>query len=318
MDIAQQLQQLYGQFGQLDGINIELHKELIAIEVENEAAKALIFLQGAQIAEYQAHGQAKTLWLSDANSFQAGKPLRGGIPICWPWFGELADNRQSIQQQFKCGDRSVADYPAHGFVRSKLWQLQDITELNPTQTQLVFKLKLDGQQPSIWPYACELSLSLTVGSQLDIRFEVSNTGDETFQYSSALHSYFSVADINQSQVTGLDNCYYLDKTQQFKRRQQREELSINDEIDRIYDSGTINSIGINNQQQRTELNSSGSASTVVWNPGPQGAKQLSHFNDDDYLRMICVETANTGDDYVELAPKKSKKIELSLKTESLS
>ena len=313
MDLAQQLQQLYSQFGHLEGISIELHKELIAIAVDNNEAQALVFLQGAQVAEYQAKGQAKSLWLSDANDYRAGQPLRGGIPICWPWFGDINDNPCNIYQQIEPAIRAKS--PSHGFARNLNWQLSSITASDHSQTQLVFTLDIDNH-PS-WPFNSSLSLTVTIGRELSLVLTVENTGSTAFCYSSALHSYFAISDIANTHLTGLDQCHYLDKTQGYKCLQQSGKLSFNQEVDRIYLSPEIVETCICDKQQETLISTSGSASTVVWNPWQQKSKVLSNFAPNDYQSMLCVETANAADDHKCLNAGEKSQLQLTIKTRSI-
>ncbi|MEH6604537.1 MAG: hypothetical protein V7711_03060, partial [Pseudomonadales bacterium] len=134
-DIASTMQQLYAQFGELPGVTIELHKELIAISVVNQAATATVFLQGAQLSHYQLPNQHPIIWCSDLCDYSEGQSLRGGIPVCWPWFGDLNRNPDKLKQQV-----TGLDAPAHGFVRKQIWQLDNVQILNDKTTQLVLSL----------------------------------------------------------------------------------------------------------------------------------------------------------------------------------
>ncbi len=122
VDIGQQMQQLYSQFGDLPGISIELHKQLLAIRVENKQATATVFLQGAQLSDYQKQGEQPIIWCSPHCDYQNGQSLRGGIPLCWPWFGDLARNPEPVRQHIN----QTTDAPAHGFVRNRLWSLSTV------------------------------------------------------------------------------------------------------------------------------------------------------------------------------------------------
>ena len=321
MNLAQQLQHLYSEFGHIEGIHIELHKELIAVAVNNSAAKALIFLQGGQVAEYQAHGHSKTLWLSSSNRYQQGQPLRGGIPISWPWFGQLAQNPKAITAQFD----AAAQPPAHGFARNNLWQLDSITPVSNSQTQLKLSYELAAEQQALWPYASRLELTITVGEQLELNLAVTNTGSKPFSYSSALHSYYAVGDISRCQVSGLEEQRYIDKLDHEQVKTQQGLLSISTETDRIYQHSRLQQKELptirlidKEQQQQTLIHSSGSHSTVVWNPWRNKAQHLNNFADDDYQQMLCIETANVGDDIVTLAPRQSRQLQLVIKPQPLS
>ncbi|WP_019529510.1 D-hexose-6-phosphate mutarotase [Dasania marina] len=320
MNLAQQLQQLYSEFGHLDGIHIELHKELIAVAVSNSAAKALIFLQGAQVAEYQAHGHNKTLWLSGSNSYQQGRPLRGGIPISWPWFGQLSDNPAAITGQLD----SAQTYSAHGFARNSDWQLDSINTDNNEQTQLQFSYQPSAAQQALWPYDSRLQLEIKVGKQLQMNLTVTNNGQRPFSYSSALHSYYAVSDISDCEVTGLEQQRYVDINNPEAHSTQEGAVRVNTEVNRLYQHSRLQQKELppiylldKRQKQQTLITSSGSHSTVLWNPWMNKAKQLNHFAADDYRRMLCIETANAGEDIVTLAPQQSRQLSLCIQPQPL-
>ena len=164
MNLADQIQALYAQYGEIPGVSIEIHKELIAIAIQNTHAKATIFLQGAQIAQYQRHNEAATLWLSPECDYKEGHPLRGGIPICWPWFGDFNKNPAPLQQQY---DNSQS-LPAHGFARNKQWSLDSLTPLQDGSTQLVFSLQLSPEAETYWHFNCALRYTVTIGKTLTV------------------------------------------------------------------------------------------------------------------------------------------------------
>ncbi len=312
MNLAEQLQGLYQKFGELPGISIELHKQLIAVAVENKAAKATIFLQGAQVAEYQQKGQQKgqqpLLWLSDQCDFKAGKPLRGGIPICWPWFGNLECNPEQVKSQFP------ADALAHGFVRGREWNLDSIEHVDPSTTELVLSLNVlpDAQ----WPFAAKLQLKVSVAEQLTLEFTVINTGDKPFSFTSALHTYLNISEIEAVSVSGLEGIRYLDTLNEWKPETDEAPVCIDGEVDRVYQ----------NLEKAVRLSDSGFKRTilldadnapdmVVWNPWQDKAKRLSNFADDAYQRMICLESAHVLDNLKSLEPGESFVMKMSVTQE---
>lgn len=310
---AEQMQHLYARFGHLPGVTIELHKELIAVAVTNKQANATIFLQGAQLSHYQRHGQAPTIWCSPQCDYLAGTPLRGGIPVCWPWFGDACKNPQAIRCQFKATPTT-----AHGFVRSLPWQLDAIELINDKQTQLVFVLQLDGSENPSWPYPARLVMAFHIGEQLTIDFTVINTSRECFNFSSALHSYFAVGDIQQVAVNGLNQLHYIDCLKDWSLQQQQGELMIQQEVDRIY-RGTKQAIQIVDHcwQRSIDISFQGSQSAIVWNPWLKKSQRLSQFAANAYQSMLCIETANAEQDYISLAPSEQHHLQLILNTEPL-
>ncbi|MGH1432737.1 MAG: D-hexose-6-phosphate mutarotase [Neptuniibacter sp.] len=311
MNLAEQLQELYQKFGELPGISIELHKQLIAVAVDNKSAKATIFLQGAQVAEYQQKGQQPLLWLSDQCDFKAGKSLRGGIPICWPWFGNLECNPEQVRSQFP------ADAPAHGFVRDREWNLDSIELVDPSTTELVLSLNVqpDGQ----WPFTARLQLKVTVAEQLRLEFTVTNRGDDRFSFTSALHTYFNISGIEAVSVSGLEGVRYLDTLNEWKAETDETPVNVAGEVDRVYQNldkpVRLSDSGFN---RAIRLDSDNAPDMVLWNPWQDKAKRLSHFADDAYQKMICLESAHVLDNLKTLEPDESFVMQLFVMQEGLA
>lgn len=310
MNLAEQLQQLYAQYGDIPGITIELHKELIAIAIKNKHASATVFLQGAQISQYQRHQQATTLWLSPECDYKQGQALRGGIPICWPWFGDINRNPEIIKQQYN----DLPVLPAHGLVRDVDWQLDNITSLDDGSNQLKLSLDLSPNDQTVWPYESHLSCTITIGPQLHIEFTVRNTDEQSFSYSSALHSYLAVDGIEGVSIIGLDGSEFIDGLDDWQSKTQQGPVTIDGEVDRIYQTNhstiTVNDKGYNRD---ISLNSQGSNSCVIWNPWIEKSKRLSCFDDLAYQEMLCIETANVLDDIITLAPQQDHTLALTIR-----
>ncbi len=310
MSLADQLQQLYSRFGQLPGITIELQKELIAIAVHNKGGKATVFLQGAQVAEYTPAGERPVLWLSEENRYLQGTPLRGGIPVCWPWFGDLQRNPEAVKAQFN------SDSP-HGFARKALWQLEEVECLSDSATRLRLLLPQGALQECQCP-PCDLQLELVVGSSLSCQLMMTNRSDSDLNLSAALHTYLAVSDVRDIAVDGLAECAYIDTLNDWSTVTQQGSIEVEGETDRIYlDCPQTISLTDTTWRRRLTLSSVGSQTTVVWNPWTEKAKRLSDFADDDYLSMMCLETANALDDCVTLAPGASHTLGVTLATEAV-
>jgi glucose-6-phosphate 1-epimerase len=296
MNIGQQMQALYSRFGDIDEVTIELHKELLAINIHNRAAEGTVFLQGAQLSQYQPHKEPPVIWLSPECEYKVGSPLRGGIPICWPWFGALDKNPELIQQQVS----SNIEQP-HGFVRTLEWDVDYIKAISLDETELQMSLTLDASD--LWPFACQLVLKFIVGDRLTLCFEVQNNDRKPFCFTNALHSYFAIGDIGKTKVNGLNNKPFIDTLNDWKVFTQQGDITIDREIDRIYEvKGEDIQIFDGEWQRQISIVSKSSANAIVWNPWVDKSKRLSHFRDSDFKHMLCVESANVGSDNILLEP----------------
>lgn len=297
MDIATQLQNLYQKFGEIPGISIELHRELVAINVINDYAEATVFLQGAQLSHYQRHGEAALIWLSPKSDFQQGTPLRGGIPICWPWFGDLNKNPATITGCYK------TEQTAHGLVRDKEWQLNHINNLSDGRTHLNLQLVFNYTTHDEETLQATLSYDIYIGKTLELILTVENNSNKPLNYSAALHSYFAIADIHETVVTGLENTPFIDCLNEWRTSSENTKLKITGETDRIYQqvNGAQQIIDSGNKRTIT-INSQNSNSCVLWNPWIEKSQRLSHFPDTGYKSMLCLETGNILDDSICLAP----------------
>jgi D-hexose-6-phosphate mutarotase len=247
-----------------------------------------VALQGAHVMTYQPKGQAPLIWLSKLAKFAAGKSIRGGVPVCWPWFGPHANNPQ---------------FPGHGFARTVAWQLVSAGELPDGRVRLAFELIQNEATRAQWPHASVVRNTITVGQELEVELATTNTGAAPFQLGQALHTYFTVGDIRRTTVAGLEGCEYLDKVGGSVRKRQDGPVAFTQETDRIY-LGTRGCCGIVDPVlDRTILiTSTGSRSTVVWNPWIEKADKMGDFGPDGHLGMVCVETANAAEDVITLAP----------------
>jgi glucose-6-phosphate 1-epimerase len=308
MNIAETIQDLYARFGRLQGVTIECQKELVAIGVTNSAASAEVFLQGAQISRFKRKNQAPILFLSRQCSYKQGQPLRGGIPICWPWFGQFEKNSEIITSQYQ---KSTIDaMPAHGIIRAMTWQLDSIETPKHDLTVVEFSLHLNGQRvdevkhseyKALWPFLTQLRYRIEIGEKLTATFTVINQDNQNFSYSAALHSYFSVDHINNVIISGFAKTKYVDALDQWKEKKQVDDIAFNKEVDRIYKCSP-EAITLSDRNRIIAIESTGSESTVIWNPWIEKSQQLSQFADDEYQSMVCIETANALDDIISLGP----------------
>lgn len=253
--------------------------------VTTAQASASIALHGGQLLSWQPIGQQPVIWLSKAALFESGKPVRGGVPVCWPWFG------------------AVPDKPAHGFVRTRMWQMRAAAMDDAGQMVLRLGIGDDADTRVLWDHAFDLELVVTVGRTLTLALVTRNTGDAPFEISQALHTYFCTADITQTAVHGLDGCRYLDKVHGMVTRQQLGPVTFTAETDRIYLDTTANCrIDDPALSRGFTVAKSGSSSTVVWNPWSEREKSFADMAAGEYRQMLCVETCNAGPDRISIAP----------------
>jgi glucose-6-phosphate 1-epimerase len=259
------------------------------IEINNEHAKALISVYAGQVLSFQPQGESEDLmFLSDQAYYQAGKAIKGGIPICWPWFGPDPEN---------------SGRASHGFVRNRLWTVLGVETTRNGETQVKLGLVDTPETREIWNYAFDFAINILVGSSLTVELVTRNTGDEKFSITQALHTYFKVGDINQVKVLGLESGKYLDKVNGGVQKTQQGAVEFSEEVDRIYtDVKTELIIDDDALNRRIKITTSGSKTAIVWNPWATISANMADLGDEDYQHFVCVETANAANDVVEIPP----------------
>lgn len=256
--------------------------------ISNRHATAEVYLHGATVTSFQPRGQLPVLWLSPQAVFKPDKAIRGGIPVCWPWFGPHPIDKTK---------------PQHGFARTSEWSVVGAATLPDDSTELRLHLSDTSQTRLLWPHTFRLELCVTVGMQLRVALTTQNTGSQAVQVGCALHSYFSVGDIRQVEIDGLDGCEYIDQPDGNRMKKQAGPVRIREEVDRIYLGASAECLVQDRAMGRSlRVAKSGSRSTVVWNPWSAKAAKLEDFPDEGYLAMVCVETANASDDVRTIEP----------------
>ena len=283
----------------------EIPGGLTVVDVRNKSATASIVMQGAHLTDWTPLGGKPVIWLSPDAKFAAGKSIRGGVPVCWPWFGP-----HEMKKEF----------PAHGYARTVAWDLISVTPaVNGDATRLVFRLCEDDKTRAMWLHACTLEMHYNIGKTLDIDLVTHNQSKQTITIGQALHTYFAVGDLRQVKISGLDACPYLDKVDGFKRKTQSGDIAIADEVDRIYLQSTADCLIKDASLHRTiRIAKSGSHSTIVWSPWAEKAKQMGDLGVDGHLHMVCVESANAADDVVQVAANSTCRLQVCYSVESLS
>ena len=277
---------------------------LALVELVNDQSTARILLQGAQLIDWVPRGQAPVIWLSGDARFVDGKSARGGVPVCWPWFGPHA---------------TESGYPAHGYARGAPWQVIGSRRAQGNAgTGLSLRLQRSDRLHAMWPHDCDLEIHISVAETLAMELVTRNTGSIAVSISEALHTYFSVSDVRRIAVQGLDGCAYLDKVDDGTRCTQQGPVTFTAETDRIYLHAAgdclIDDPGLS---RRIRIRKQGSASTVVWNPWVDKAARLGDMGDDGYLHMVCVESGNVADDTVTIAAGEQHRISVEYAVEAL-
>ncbi len=247
---------------------------------------AVVALQGAQVLSWIPDGHAEALWLSPTAKLGTGKAVRGGIPICWPWFGPHQND---------------ASKPAHGFVRAAPWQVI-ASAASADRACIVLAFDATTVDPGLWPHRARAEVEVTLANTLTVALTTANLGNGPIALTQALHTYLGVGDIAEISVTGLAGRSYIDQLDAGTQAVEPGTIRITGEADRIYqetpDAVTIDDAAL---RRRIRIAKSGSLSTVVWNPGFEKAQRLGDLGAGGHRRMLCVETANAGADVVTLA-----------------
>lgn len=300
MALQPKIHALQTRFQRNPSVHFAAQGELIAVRAENKVASAQVFLQGAQITSYRRQQERDVLWLSPICDYKAGNSLRGGIPICWPWFGEFARNERLVINQV--ATPAGFSMPAHGLVRSMAWDLNAIDDSAPDSTILDFGLSFDGKNPR-WPFRSELFYRVTIGERLDVALTIHNTDELPQLFTEALHTYFAIGDHARTTLGGLENLDYIDAFGDWKTFTQGPGLHVGVPLNRVYQQKPLRPAVLIADAvwgRTVAVTSAESASTVVWNPGPEHGKKLSCFPADAYRAMVCVENGNVLGNFITL------------------
>jgi glucose-6-phosphate 1-epimerase len=239
-------------------------------EINHPTCVARVALHGAQVMSWRPVDEEEVLYLSPDAVFREGKAIRGGIPVCWPWFN---------------AHPADASQPSHGLLRGRFWEFLGADEDDAGVT-LRF-----GIHTGIW----NAELTVRAGGELEVALESKNDSEVPIVVSGALHTYLGVSDISQVRVVNLDGCAYLDTVGLPEMRKQKGDVVFEREVDRIYESSS-SILLVDDLSGRTILiEKTGSPSTVVWNPWAEKAAALADLPDDGYLKFCCIEAAIAND-----------------------
>jgi glucose-6-phosphate 1-epimerase len=261
---------------------------LPVVRINSPAAHAEISLYGAQVLSWRPAGAEEVIFLSDRSHWEPGVPIRGGIPVCFPWFGNKADDPKA---------------PKHGFARTREWRLDSLRADDDGSVTLVCLTSNDDSTRTWWPHDFLLAYRIRIAQTLRLELSVVNRGADRFRFEEALHTYFRVGRVQQACVRGLDGVAYLDKTDGFREKRKSGDLLIAGQTDNAYmDTEGPVEIVDSSLQRRLRTDKLHSCSTVVWNPWHDGAATLSDFGEDEWESMLCVEAGNVMRGAVTLAP----------------
>jgi D-hexose-6-phosphate mutarotase len=283
-------QQLNAQFGIAGQLNFRDDASGLAIaEVNNDQATASLCLQGAHLMTWQPRSQpVPVIWLSRDAKLAADKSIRGGVPVCWPWFGAHVTRQ---------------DLPAHGYARTAPWQVIESGAEPDGATRLTLRMIESERTRAQWPHDARLELTLSVGKTLRMELSTENTGTSDCVISEALHAYFRIGDIGAVRVTGLAGCDYWDKAGGSTLKKQSGIIRFEGETDCVYiNTAAACAIEDDALKRRIRIAKSGSLSTVVWTPWTAKAKRMGDLGQPDGWReMLCVESANAIGNAVHVA-----------------
>lgn len=276
----------------VDGVRLGQSRGGLVIDITTPSANGTIALQGAQILSWTPRGHDDMLWCSPVSPLGGGKAIRGGIPICWPWFGIVQDKAK----------------PQHGYGRNLVWDLVDAVQLDDDGGHVVLTLKLPRQAKEREHFAegAQATAFIDVGRTLSLRVETDNEGEEPFTITEALHTYFSVGAASAITVEGLSGVTYRDNTDGGREKTQSGAIAIRGETIALFDRSpeTLSIVDPVLKRRIRIMRDSDSRSTVVWNPGAAAASMIEIPKGDE-TRFVCVESGNIGSAAVTIAPGES-------------
>jgi D-hexose-6-phosphate mutarotase len=262
------------------------------VVVDAALAEAEIYLHGAHITHFQRRGRKPLLFMSEKSVFAPNKPIRGGVPICFPWFGPRQDGQSG---------------PMHGFARLLDWDLIGAEETSNKTVEISFRLVSSAATRAVWDEEFEVDYLVRVGGSLGLELRVRNTSSQPMLIEEALHTYLAVSDVRQASIEGLAGVEYSDRVgTPHEETEGTAPIRITAETDRIY-RNTRSTCIVHDPgwKRRLVVEKTGSDNTVVWNPWIAKAKAMPDFGDDEWPAMLCIETCNVREHAVTITPGQS-------------
>ncbi len=269
-----------------EAVFTQQENNLIFLEISNRYADAVICLYGAHITSFRPHDSKEILWMSPDSHLEVGKPIRGGIPVCFPWFGP---------------HKTDPEKPQHGFARLMYWDIAEITTKAGGETLIRLTLNSSEQTKSYWPHDFNAEITIVVGSTLELNLNVTNTSHESFEYGSALHSYYNLSSIENIAITGLQGARYHSQLYPGEFIQESPEIEIKQaETRHFHDTEATCIINDPVFGRKISVAKSGSKITTVWNPWAETCAKIDDLPDEGYLSFVCVEAVNAFDNMITL------------------
>ena len=260
------------------------------VVISTPEASGEMYLHGAHVTSWKPKDAVEALYLSPNSLFEDGHAIRGGIPVCFPWFADKADNPAA---------------PAHGFVRTKEWQLESIDSAGE-DIVVIMSTQARSDARKWWPHSFSLSCRATFGRELKVELVVTSVDSSVFTFEEALHAYFIVENIESASVRGLDATHYLDKTDNFKEKIQSGDVQFSAETDRVYvDTARALDLVDSAAKRVITVDKQNSYTSVVWNPWAEKSAGLKDLGAGEWKRFVCIETTNVGRYAVKLEPGQS-------------
>lgn len=270
-----------------DHVRFFMRENLMMIEVKNDFANALLTTYGGCVLNYRPNGGEELLWVSPTAVYHGKKPVRGGVPVCWPWFGKGAETGQ----------------PAHGFVRNMVWHLDDVRDLESGVTEVVMSCEANENTLAVWPHSFHLQLKVEIGETLALTLTTTNPNDHDLVITEALHTYFKVTQAAGLVIKGLEGATHLDKlAENAPAVTQTGALTLQPPMDSVF----LNQTGRVTVEDAVggrviTIDKAHSMSSVVWNPGAEIVKGFDDIPADDWPHFVCVESGNVLEDAVTVA-----------------
>lgn len=261
-------------------MGVEYNEPLGRLRLSNQQCTAEVSLFGAQVLSFKYHGEPDLLWLSSRADLSGATPIRGGIPICWPWFGSVAK-------------------PAHGWARTAVWVLEGKEQ---TAHEVTVRLAFRSVEQSV----LRAALTITLSDRLYLKLTTINEGSQTAVLTEALHSYFQVSDVDNVRIEGIGECTYFDKLQNNAQVFAGGSMQPVAPFDQVYHSSHSPLLIVDDAWQRTiTIEKQSSGSTVLWNPGREASATIKDMDPEGYKTFLCVEAGNVMEQRVLLAPNSS-------------
>jgi len=253
------------------------------------ASQAEVYLHGGHVTRFALAGKRPLLFTSAQSLYQSDKPIRGGVPLIFPWFGPRQPD-------------PIGNSPMHGFARLSEWTVE-LARNDAQSTTLILRLEASQSTRAFWPGEFVLRYQITIADKLALEFSVQNVGNEPFTFEEALHTYLEVGDVRRISIDGLAGATFIDKVDQLARKVQDGAIQITGETDRVYlSTRSTCTVADAANDRRIVVSKENSDATVVWNPWIAKAKAMADFGDDEWTKMVCIETCNVNIHAVKLDP----------------